>query len=101
MVWITSAGRRCIHKPRGTIERWHQTLKNRILLGNYYLPGVLEQAIGDFVVHYNHLRYHESIATLTPAEVYFGRGHTILLERERIKRNTIRARRLHHRGHAA
>ena len=24
------------------IERWHQTLKNRILLENYYLPGDLE-----------------------------------------------------------
>jgi transposase InsO family protein len=23
----------------GQIERWHQTLKNRILLENYYLPG--------------------------------------------------------------
>jgi len=24
---------------QGKIERWHQTLKNRILLENYYLPG--------------------------------------------------------------
>ena len=88
-------------QTQGKIERWHQTLKNRILLENYYLPGALEQAIGDFVAHYNHLRYHESIANLTPADVYFGRGQTILLERERIKRDTIKARRLHHRGHAA
>jgi transposase InsO family protein len=88
-------------QTQGKIERWHQTLKNRILLDNYYLPGALEQAIGDFVAHYNHLRYHESIANLTPADVYFGRGQTILLERERIKRDTINARRLHHRGHAA
>jgi putative transposase len=88
-------------QTQGKIERWHQTLKNRILLENYYLPGALEQAIGDFVAHYNHLRYHESIANLTPADVYFGRGQTILLERERIKRETIKARRLHHRGHAA
>jgi transposase InsO family protein len=88
-------------QTQGKIERWHQSLKNRILLENYYLPGALEQAIGDFVAHYNHLRYHESIANLTPADVYFGRGQTILLERERIKRDTINARRLHHRGHAA
>jgi hypothetical protein len=27
---------------QGKIERWHQTLKNRILLENYYLPGDLE-----------------------------------------------------------
>jgi putative transposase len=74
---------------QGKIERWHQTLKNRILLENYYLPGELEAKIGDFVAYYNHLRYHESIANLTPADVYFGRGQTILLERERIKRHTI------------
>ena len=29
---------------QGKIERWHQTLKNRILLENYYLPGDLEAA---------------------------------------------------------
>ena len=32
------------HHPhtQGKIERWHKTLKNRILLENYYLPGDLE-----------------------------------------------------------
>src|SRR5215831_9922043 len=88
-------------QTQGKIERWHQTLKNRILLENYYLPGDLEARIGDFVAHYNYLRYHESIANLTPADVYFGRGQTILLERERIKRQTIQNRRLHHRNQAA
>ena len=75
--------------------------ENRILLENYYLPGDLEAHIGSFVAHYNYLRYHESIANLTPADVYFGRGQTILLERERIKRQTIQNRRLHHRGQTA
>ncbi|MGB3141570.1 MAG: IS3 family transposase [Aestuariivirga sp.] len=88
-------------QTQGKIERWHQTLKNRILLENYYLPGDLEQKIGGFISHYNHLRYHESIANLTPADVYFGRGQTILLERERIKHQTFKTRRLHHRGKAA
>src|SRR3954470_9572246 len=86
---------------QGKIERWHLTLKNRILLENYYLPGELEPRIEAFVAHYNHLRYHESIDNLTPADVYFGRGQTILLERERIKRKTIQHRRLHHKTHAA
>ena len=40
---------------------------NRILLENYYLPGDLEAHIGDFVEHYNHCRYHESLKNLTPA----------------------------------
>jgi putative transposase len=88
-------------QTQGKIERWHQTLKNRILLENYYLPGDLELKIADFVSHYNHLRYHESIANLTPADVYFGRGQTILLERERTKHNTFKTRRLLHRKNAA
>ena len=37
---------------QGKIERWHQTLKNRILLENYYLPGDLEAQIEAFVVDY-------------------------------------------------
>jgi hypothetical protein len=44
-------------------------LKNRILLENYYFPGDLEAKIGDFVAHYNHLRYYESIADFTPTDV--------------------------------
>ena len=91
------------HHPQtqGKIERWHQTLKNRILLENYYLPGDLEAAVERFVDHYNHRRYHESINNLTPADVYFGRGQTILLERERIKRQTMQTRRLIHHRQAA
>jgi transposase InsO family protein len=86
---------------KGKIERWHQTLKNRILLEHYYLPGELEAKIAAFVEHYNHQRYHESLGNLTPADVYVGRGQTILLERERIKRRTIQHRRLLHQSQAA
>ena len=88
-------------QTQGKIERWHQTLKNRILLENYYLPGDLEAQISDFVEHYNHCRYHESLKNLTPADVYFGRGQTILLQRERIKRETIHKRRLQYQSKAA
>ncbi|TCS51303.1 transposase InsO family protein [Primorskyibacter sedentarius] len=80
---------------------WHQTLKNRILLENYFLPGDLEAQIEAFVDHYNHQRYHESINNVTPADVYFGRDKAILQRRERIKRKTLEARRLHHRQRAA
>jgi putative transposase len=62
----------------GKIERWHQTMKNRILLENYYLPGDLEAKVAAFVDHYNHYRYHESLRNLTPADVYTGRGPSIL-----------------------
>ena len=88
-------------QTQGKIERWHQTLKNRILLENYYLPGDLETQIAAFIDHYNHRRYHESLENLTPADVYFGQGQAILLERARIKRNTITQRRLLHQKIAA
>ena len=38
---------------------------------------------------------------LTPADVYFGRAKTVLLERERTRRQTIANRRLQHQLHAA
>jgi len=81
---------------QGKIERWHQSLKNRILLEHYYLPGELERAVADFVDYYNHHRYHESLDNLTPADVYYGRGQNILLARERIKRKTIAQHRRNH-----
>lgn len=90
-------------QTQGKIERWHQTMKNRILLENYYLPGNLEQQIGVFVDHYNNHRYHESLNNVTPADVYFGRDKDILREREKIKvrRTTIQYRRLQHQRQAA
>ncbi len=88
-------------QTQGKIERWHQTLKNRILLENYFLPGDLEAQIEAFVHHYNHQRYHESINNVTPADVYFDRDKAILKLRESIKRKTLETRRLHHRKLAA
>ena len=105
--------------PRATFYRWYDLSQsggpealedrrpqpkrvwNRILLENYFLPGDLEAQIEAFVAHYNHQRYHESLDNLTPADVYFGRGETILREREGIKRQTIQSRRLQHQMQAA
>src|SRR5215831_3085025 len=81
---------------QGKIERYHRSMKNRILLDNYYLPGQLEQSIEEFVRYYNNCRYHESLDNLTPADVYFGRGQAILERREKIKRKTIEQRRRLH-----
>jgi putative transposase len=100
--WLESQGMKHTRgKPyhpmtQGKIERWHLSLKSRILLENYYLPGDLERAIADFVEHYNHRRYHESLDNLTPADVYFGRGARILQRRKEIKRKTIEQRRRMH-----
>jgi len=77
------------------------TLKNRILLEKYFLPGDLNHQIKAFVDHYNHQRYHESLNNVTPSDVYFGRAQAILNKRERIKRKTLETRRLQHRKFAA
>ena len=66
---------------QGKIERWHQTLKNRILLENYYLPGDLEAQIEAFVADYNHRRYHESIGNLTTACSTNGKPRNVINQR--------------------
>lgn len=78
---------------QGKIERYHRTLKNEILLRNYYFPGELEEAIQRFVQHYNHVRVHEAIDNLTPADVYHGRDRDIKTARQRLKEQTLRRRR--------
>lgn len=77
--WLNNNGidhvRCALYHPQtqGKIERWHQTLKSRLLLENYFLSGDLKANIGGFVEHYNHRRYHDSLSNLTPTDVYFGR----------------------------
>ena len=83
-------------QPQGKIERWHRSLKNQILLEHYYFPSELEAAIKRFVDHYNNARYHESLNNLTPADVYYGRGESILARRNQIKLNTLNMRRKMH-----
>lgn len=82
--------------PQGKIERRHQVMRNRILLENYYLPGALEAKVTEFVDQNNHRRHDESLSNLTSADIYLVRGKAILLERVRIKRKTIKQRRVMH-----
>src|ERR1700754_740253 len=49
-------GAPCHPQTQGKIERWHQTLKNRIMLENYYFPSELEAQIGGFIDYYNNRR---------------------------------------------
>jgi len=83
-------------QTQGKIERWHRSMKNQILLENYYLPGELKAALQKFVDYYNHERYHESLKNLTPADVFYGRGQEILDQRENIKLTTLAMRRKMH-----
>jgi transposase InsO family protein len=88
-------------QTQGKIERWHRSMKNQVLLENYYLPNELETRIGKFVNYYNHERYHESLDNLTPADVYYGRGQTILKRRERFKLKTLPRRKQNHHANRA
>ena len=88
-------------QTQGKIERWYQTLKNRILLENYSLPGDLKAQIAAFVGHYNHRCHHESLDNIASTDVYTGHGHTILLKQETTKRKTMKLRRMQHAKSAA
>ena len=39
-------------------------------------PAISNATSRPFAAHYNRARYHESLAHLTPADVYFGRAET-------------------------
>lgn len=86
---------------QGKIERWHRSLKNRILLEHYYLPEELKRQVEVFIENYNTRRYHESLNNLTPEDVWLGRGETILKQRERIKAKTMRLRKSLHQKRTA
>jgi len=83
-------------QTQGKIERYHRTMKNRILLEHYYSPEELERALGEFIDVYNNDRLHESLNNLVPADVYHNRGEKILKQREEIKQKTILQRRINH-----
>jgi hypothetical protein len=105
--------RRITRKPKARFLSW---LASKPLLGSGamasdfeepHLAGKLlsardlEAQIEAFVDHYNHQRFYESLNNVTPSDVYFGRDKAILKQRERVKRKTLEARRLHHRQRAA
>jgi putative transposase len=83
-------------QTQGKIERWHRTLKDRILLEHHYLPGDLERQLQDFINHYNTRRYHESLNNLTPECVFTGQGVAVLKKRNRIKEETMNLRKQLH-----
>src|SRR5690606_8934235 len=88
-------------QTQGKIERWHQTMQNRILLETSFRPGDVEARSGAGVQHYSHSRYHETLDKVTPADACCGRAAASLKQRERIKPETIQQRRLQPRKIAA
>jgi transposase InsO family protein len=80
---------------QGKIERYHRSMKNILLLENYYSPDELVDQIDLFIEYYNNQRYHEALNNLTPVDVYCGKAREIMARREKIKKNTMLQRRRH------
>jgi transposase InsO family protein len=78
---------------QGKIERYHRSMKNLILLDNYYTPEQLTAQIGRWVEYYNNHRYHESIDNVTPKDRYLGRDREVLEQRRITKEKTMKLRR--------
>jgi putative transposase len=77
------------------IERYHRSLKNRILLEHYHLPDQLEatrrvrRLLQQPALPREPRQSH-------PADIYFGRGSTIIARRQTIKQRTLELRRRLH-----
>jgi len=78
---------------QGKIKRYHRSMKNILLLKNYYSPDKLTDQTDLFIEYYNNHRYHEALNNLKPVDVYYGRGRDILTNRKRIKKKTMLQRR--------
>jgi transposase InsO family protein len=79
-------------QTQGKIERYHQTMKNRLLINIYHSPAELKQAIEKWVKYYNEERPHESLGNITPSDKYFGREEIILKRRTKLKEKTLKDR---------
>jgi putative transposase len=76
-------------QTQGKIERYHRSMKNVILLDNYFIPDDLEKEIDKFINYYNNERYHEGINNMKPVDVYNGKSKEIETLRDRIKKETM------------
>jgi len=85
-------------QTQGKVERYHRSMKNVVKLQHYRFPWELEAAVRNFVAYYNNRRYHESLDNRTPTDVYYGRHHEVLSERDKLKKLTMQRRKKEYRA---
>ena len=74
--------------------------KHQVVRENSFSPSDLEKQIEAFVDYFKNHRYHESLANLTPADVYHRQGGKFLEMKEEIKKQTITKRGMQHQSAA-
>ena len=91
-----------VRSTTNILTSFFMAVPSRWFLQNRY--GIFNAAGGTGIhriTSYNHRRYHKSLQNLTSNYVYFGRGQTILKQREMIEQKTIETRRSLYRKPAA
>jgi len=81
-------------QSNGKLERWHGTLKNEEFRNR--APRDVEKArcvVGNFVTHYNEVRLHSALGSITPHDMLAGRDAEIFASRD-AKLEAARASRL-------
>ncbi len=76
-------------QTNGKIERYHRSMKERVLLVVHGAPWELAEEVRDFVLYHNSKRYHEALGNVTPDDVSFGKREEILKERRKLKQQTL------------
>lgn len=82
------------HHPmtQGKIERYHRSMKNRVLLENHYLSSELEARLATIVDDYNTERLHSAIGYVTPEAKLLGREEQICADRHQRLQQARQAR---------
>lgn len=85
-------GRPYYPMTQGKIGPYRRSMKNILLLDNYYSPNELKVEIEAFVEYHNYKGYHESLDNVIPADVYTDRAARMIEKRQRINERTMKLR---------